>query len=223
MSVATNPLGWLQAPPPGQPFRSVLLLGAPGSGKGTQGAILKYVPGFYHCSTGEVFRRLDAGTPLGKLFLEYSSRGELVPDEVVLQVWLANINAHTVLGDFRPDKHLLVLDGLPRTVAQAELLRKYLNVLAVVHLDGGDTEAMVLRIRNRALKEGRPDDADEKVIRRRFAVYERETRPLLDFYPREQVIHIDGSVSPPRVAAQVLLALAPILERLETAGGERGV
>src|SRR5438874_8769448 len=146
MSVATNPLGWLQAPPPGQPFRSVLLLGAPGSGKGTQGAILKNVPGFYHCSTGEVFRRLDAGTPLGKLFLEYSSRGELVPDEIVLQVWLANIHAHTVLGDFRPDKHLLVLDGLPRTTHQAELLRQYVDILAILYLDSGDPEKMVLRL-----------------------------------------------------------------------------
>jgi adenylate kinase len=216
MSAPTNSTGWPQTPTPTQLFRSVVLLGAPGSGKGTQGSILRNVPGFYHCSTGEVFRRLDAGTPLGKLFLQYSSRGELVPDEIVLQVWLANIHAHSVLGDFRPDKHLLVLDGLPRTVHQADLLRQYLDVRAVIHLDGGDTEAMLERLRNRALKEGRPDDADEKVIRNRFAVYQRETQPLLAFYPPELVIHIDGSVSPVRVAAQILLALAPLQERLET-------
>jgi adenylate kinase len=211
-----------QQTPPAQLFRSVILLGAPGSGKGTQGSILRNVPGFYHCSTGEVFRRLDAGTPLGALFLQYSSRGELVPDEIVLQVWLANIHAHTVLGDFRPDKHLLVLDGLPRTVAQAALLRQYIDVRAVVHLDGGDTEAMVQRLRNRALKEGRPDDADEKVIRHRFAVYERETHPLLAFYPPERVVRIDGSVSPIRVAAQILLALAPLQEELSEAPGHPG-
>src|SRR3954452_24375260 len=118
MSVGRSPLASCKAAPAGE-FRTVLLLGAPRSGKGTQGAILKNVPGFYHCSSGEVFRRLDVGTPLGKLFIEYSTHGELVPDEVVLQVWLANLHAHTVLGDFRPDRHLLVLDGIPRTVAQA--------------------------------------------------------------------------------------------------------
>jgi adenylate kinase len=198
-------------------FRSVLLLGAPGSGKGTQGAILKSTPGFFHFSSGEVFRRLDPESRLGRLFLEHSTRGELVPDDVVLQVWLANIQAHAVLGDFKPSRHLLLLDGIPRTVQQARLVEPHLDVLAVVHLVCHDREAMVARLRARALKENRPDDTDEKVIRRRFEVYERETRPLLDYYPRERIIAVDCEGVPARVASRVLAALAALQER--PAGG----
>jgi adenylate kinase len=219
MSSAAGPQSWLDHSEDGRRtlLRSVLLLGAPGAGKGTQGNILKAIPGFYHFSSGEVFRRLDVSSRLGKVFLEYSSRGELVPDDLVLQIWLANINAHAVLGDFLPNRHLLVLDGVPRTVAQARLLQDYLDVLLVLHLDAGDPEMMVTRLRNRALKENRPDDADERVIRNRFVVYERETRPLLDFYPADRVAHIDGSQSPARVAAQVLAVLAPLQERIAAA------
>jgi adenylate kinase len=195
-------------------FKAVLLLGAPGSGKGTQGNILKSVPGFFHFSTGEVFRRLDPDSALGKEFLRYSSRGELAPDDLVIQVWAAHINAHAVLGDFKPGRHLLVLDGIPRTVNQAKVLDKYLEVLRVIHLSCGDIEAMVVRLRNRALKEGRPDDADERVIRNRFRVYDAETRPILDYYPADRIVNVDCLGSPAKVAASVLGVLAPLQEQL---------
>jgi adenylate kinase len=194
-------------------FPSVLLLGAPGSGKGIQGNILKSIPGFYHFSSGEVFRRLDMDSKLGRVFLEYSSRGLLVPDEVVIQVWLANVNAHAILGDFKPARQLLVLDGIPRTVAQAQMLEKYLEVYKIIHLECRNLEAMIDRLRGRALKEGRPDDADEKVIRKRFAVYEAETQPLLEYYPPDKIVHIDCLGSPTRVAAQILAVLAPLQEQ----------
>jgi adenylate kinase len=219
MTTPANGLEWLDTGEGEKPprYRSVLLLGSPGSGKGTQGAIIRSTPGFYHFSSGEVFRRLDPDSRLGKLFLEYSTRGELVPDEVVLQVWLAHIRAHAVLGDFNAARHLLLLDGVPRTVQQARLVEPYLDVLAVVHLACHDREAMVARLRARALKENRPDDTDEKVIRRRFEVYERETRPLLDYYPKEKIIDVDCEGVPARVASRVLAALATLQER--PAGG----
>src|SRR5262245_55093023 len=68
-------------------YQTILLFGAPGSGKGTQGKILGQIPGFYHLSCGEVFRTLDTGSDLGKVFMEYSSRGELVPDDVTVKMW----------------------------------------------------------------------------------------------------------------------------------------
>jgi adenylate kinase len=206
-------MGVVDSTNPQTRFKAVLLLGPPGSGKGVQGNILKSIPGFYHFSSGEVFRRLDMATPIGKVFLEYSARGELVPDDLVIQVWLANINAHAVLGDFKPARHLLVLDGIPRTVHQAEMLEHYLDVLAVIHLKCGDLEAMVDRLRSRALKENRPDDADVKVIRNRFAVYDKETTPILAFYPNEKLVNVDCLGSPARVAAQVLGVLAPLQDQ----------
>ncbi len=195
-------------------FKSVLLLGAPGSGKGVQSGILKSIPGFYHFSSGEVFRRLDVTSKLGKIFLDYSKRGELVPDELVIEMWLANIHAHAILGDFKPTRHLLVLDGLPRTVAQARMLESYLDVRKIIHLECSNLETLVERLRHRAVLEGRPDDADEKVIRNRFTVYQGETRPLLEFYPADKIANIDCLGSPLTVAAQVLTVLAPVAEQM---------
>lgn len=192
-------------------FRAVLLMGMPGSGKGVQGNILKSIPGFFHFSSGEVFRRLDISSQLGKTFLDLSKKGELLPDKQVIDLWLANIHAHAVLGDFHPRKHLLVLDGIPRTVVQARLLEPYLDVLKVIHLNCSDKEAMVERLRGRALKEGRPDDADEKIIRNRFVVYENETFPLLEFYTDQSIARIDCLHSPLQVASKILAELAPLL------------
>src|SRR5262249_56971902 len=93
------------------------------------------------------------------------------------------------------------------------------DVLAVVHLVCHDREAMMARLRARALKENRPDDTDEKVIRNRFEVYERQTRPILDYYPRDKIIEVDCVGVPARVASRILAALAPLQERL--AGGCR--
>jgi adenylate kinase len=209
IELLTN-LGVLGEPGSKQPFRAILLMGVPGSGKGVQGNILKSIPGFYHFSSGEVFRRLDMSSKLGKTFLDLSKRGELVPDQLVIDIWLANIHAHAVLGDFLPAKHLLVLDGIPRTVVQARMLEPYLNVLKVIHLSCSDLDAMVERLRGRALKEGRPDDADEKIIRNRFVIYENETAPLLDYYPAESITRIECLASPLQVAAQILTVLAPL-------------
>jgi adenylate kinase len=195
-------------------FKSVLLVGAPGSGKGMQGTILKNIPGFFHFSSGEVFRRLDMSSPLGKVFLQYSSRGELVPDDVVIRLWAATLQAHTVLGDFKPARHLLVLDGIPRTVQQARMVEQYLEILKVIHLECGSQDVMIDRLRNRALMEGRPDDTDEKVIRKRFTVYEAETRPLLDYYPPEKIVAIDSTPSPARVAGAILAVLAPLQDQV---------
>jgi adenylate kinase len=202
-------IGVLEEPTRQPRFNSILLLGPPGSGKGVLGDILRSIPGFYRFSSGEVFRRLDVTSKLGRVFLDYSARGELVPDDLVIQLWLANIYAHSILGDFKPARDLLVLDGLPRTVVQAQTLGLYLDVRKVIHLECRDREALVERLRYRALKEGRPDDADEKVIRHRLTVYEDETQPVLAFYPSEKVAAIDCLGTPLQVAAQVLPVLVP--------------
>ncbi len=191
-------------------YKTVLLLGAPGSGKGTQGKILGVIPGFFHLACGDVFRSLDQGSDLGKKFLEYSSRGELVPDSLTIEMWRQNMHAQTVLSLYKPKTDLLILDGIPRSLNQATAMDEYLEVLQVIHLICPDQDEMVRRMRRRALKENRLDDADEKVIRRRFEVYERETRPVLDHYSKAIIHDVIAMGSPAEVLQHVLEILAPI-------------
>jgi adenylate kinase len=193
-------------------FQTVLLFGAPGAGKGTQGKILGSIPGFFHLSCGEVFRSLDITSDLGKRFLHFSQRGELVPDDITVRMWQENMHAQTTLSRFKPAQDLLVLDGIPRNVAQAKLLQKHLNVLAIVHMVCPDKERMFDRLRRRALKENRIDDAKEDVIRRRWAVYEEETYPVLEFYPKSLISEVNAMGSPARVLESILEVVVPVQE-----------
>jgi len=191
-------------------YKCILLIGAPGAGKGTQGKILGHIPGFYHLACGDVFRSLDLTSDLGKKFIEFSSRGELVPDELTVKMWQQNMRAQTILSLYKPSQDLLLLDGIPRTTTQAKELEKYLDVLLVLHLVCPDEDEMVRRMRRRALKENRIDDADEKVIRRRFEVYHRETAPVLNYYPKSIIREVPATGSPAMVLMSVLDIVAPL-------------
>ncbi len=193
-------------------YQTVLLFGAPGAGKGTQGKILGQIPGFYHLSCGEVFRTLDINSELGKTFRKYSSKGELVPDEVTVKMWAQNIRAQTILSIYKPHDDLLILDGIPRNVHQAKLMDDYIEVLEVIHLVCRDRDKMIDRLQRRALKENRADDAKKEVILRRWEIYEAETQPVLDFYPSEIIREVDAVGSPASVLEHVLEALVPVQE-----------
>jgi len=193
-------------------YQTILLFGAPGAGKGTQGKILGQVPGFYHLSCGEVFRTLDAGSELGRTFMEFSSRGELVPDDVTIRMWQQNMHAQTVLSLYKPRKDILVLDGIPRNQNQARLLEKHLRVLKIIHLVCLDKNLMIDRLRRRALKENRVDDAKDEVILRRWAVYEDETFPVLEHYDPALISNVDAMGSPGRVLQHILEQVVPVQE-----------
>lgn len=191
-------------------YKTVLLFGAPGAGKGTQGKILGQIPGFFHLACGDVFRSLDTTSDLGAKFLDFSSRGELVPDELTIEMWRQNMHAQTVLSLYKPKVDLLVLDGIPRSLGQAKAMAPYLDVLSVIHLVCPDLDAMVQRMKKRAIKENRLDDADERVIRRRFEVYDRETSPVLDYYSSDLVTEVSAMGSPAEVLEHVLEAVVPV-------------
>lgn len=193
-------------------YQTVLLFGAPGAGKGTQGKILGRIPGFYHLSCGDVFRTLDMSSELGRTFIQYSSKGLLVPDDVTIQMWQQNMHARTVLAEFKPRTDLLILDGIPRNVNQAKLLDKHVEVLQIVHLICTDKEEMIKRLRRRALKENRFDDAKEDVIRKRWDVYEAETYPVLRHFPASIVREVKAIGSPARILMQILECVVPIQE-----------
>lgn len=185
-------------------FRSILLFGAPGVGKGTQGKILGAIPNFFHCACGDVFRNLRADSPLAKVFIEYSGRGQLVPDEPTIELWRHFIENNTKIGRFHPETDTLVLDGIPRNVPQAKILKSTLNVTAVFYMQTKNEEKLVARMQRRAIKENRLDDANLDVIRDRLHVYEKETKPVLQFYGRSLVHRINADQTPAKVLSDIL-------------------
>lgn len=184
--------------------RTILVVGAPGSGKGTQGRILGNIPGFHHLACGDVFRSLDPGSELGKVFLAYSGKGRLVPDQFTVQLWLDHIHGAIRNGGFRPDEEVLVLDGIPRNRHQAEMMADYIDLNLLIYLDISDDNVLVDRALRRALRENRLDDASEAVIRRRLREFERETAPLLEYYPVDVIRRIDGGQKPVDVLHDVI-------------------
>jgi adenylate kinase len=193
-----------------QKFRTILLFGAPGSGKGTQGKILGSVPHFFHCACGDVFRNLTIENELGRVFIEYSSRGELVPDDTTIKLWQQSIEAAKATHRFQPDRDMLVLDGIPRNVRQAEILGDVLDVRAVFNLTCADISKMVERLQRRALRENRLDDANLSIIQARLKTYESETKPVLDFYGPKLVHAIDSTQTPVNVLRDILRIIAQV-------------
>jgi adenylate kinase len=185
-------------------YRTFLIFGAPGSGKGTQGKTLGTIPRFFHCACGDVFRSIDTRTPLGQAFLEYSSRGQLVPNEVTVKLWQARIADAVGSHVFKPDIDFLVLDGIPRNVEQAELMEAMIEVKRIFHLACPDRAALVSRLKKRALKDNRLDDANEEVIRRRLETYDAESKPVLAHYGADLVQEIDATEPPVKVLNHIL-------------------
>jgi adenylate kinase len=145
---------------------------------------------------GDIFRSLDKQSDIGKEFLSYSTQGLLVPDELTVRVWKQHVQERVERGEIRPDHHVLILDGIPRTPAQVELLRDCVEVVKVVHLVINNVEALVTRLSLRAKKANRPDDADEAVIRKRIDVYNRETAPVLGLYDSGLTAEINADQHP---------------------------
>jgi adenylate kinase len=189
----------------------IVLLGAPGSGKGTQGDVLAEHFGVPHVSSGELLRmHVASGTDLGREVASFLARGELVPDDLVLAVVGDALNGAFEAGGY-------VLDGIPRTLAQAErayALAKRVGLLAdaVVYLDVPDAVARE-RLVGRA-ETGRADDADASVIERRLQVFHADTRPLLDFYRERGILRTVDAVQPvAAVSAAILEALRSVPPR----------
>ena len=188
-------------------YRTILLFGAPGSGKGTQGKILGTIPNFFHCACGAVFRNLRVDNPLGRTFLEYSSKGQLVPDDVTVQLWKVAIDAAVDAHKFKPDIDTLVLDGIPRNVNQAQIMEEMISVEKVFHLSCPNRETLFMRLKKRALKDNRLDDANEQVIQRRLDIYESESKPVLDYYPKDCVTVVDAMQAPSKVLFDILASV----------------
>jgi len=198
-------------------YKTILLFGAPGSGKGTQGKILGSIPGFFHTACGDVFRQLDLKSDLGKVFWEYSSQGKLVPDDLTVKLWKNFIDGAESTNRFHPETEILVLDGIPRNPPQATLMDQHLDVIKVIHLVCSDMSKMVERLKRRALKENRIDDANDKVIQHRMEVYEQETRPVLEHYPKDKIAQVDATMSQIRVLRSIIEIIQPLKSAIDHA------
>ena len=166
---------------------NLVLFGKPGAGKGTQAAFLKDKYNLVHISTGDIFRHnIKNETKLGKLAQSYMDKGDLVPDEVTIQMLQEEVEKN-------PNAEGFIFDGFPRTIAQAEALDDFLEskgmrIHGTLALEADD-EALILRIIERGKVSGRADDQDEGKIRTRFAEYNEKTAPLITFYQTQGKYH----------------------------------
>ena len=163
---------------------NIVIFGAPGSGKGTNSALLVEAFKLDHISTGDVLRaEIKNGTELGKIAQGYIDHGNLIPDELMI-----DILAHKY-DSFKGSKGV-IFDGFPRTIAQAEALKKMLNergekISGMINIEV-DEELLMARLLRRASIEGRADD-NEETIKKRFAVYHSQTAPLIEWFKTEGV------------------------------------
>jgi adenylate kinase len=184
----------------------MVLVGPPAAGKGTQAGRLVDRFGGVHIATGDILRsNADRGTELGRTASRYMDRGELVPDDVMIDMVLERLGEGDCAGGF-------VLDGFPRTVPQAEALGKRLEELgrpldAVVSLQVGEDELRE-RLAARAEEQDRAEDDDEDAIRRRLELFDRETEPLLDFYDgKGLLVSVDADGDVDEVTGRIAAAL----------------
>jgi adenylate kinase len=196
-------------------FRSILILGPPGSGKGTLGKFLSTAGNHFHLSSGDIFRGLDPESGAGKLYHTYASKGFLVPDAVTIDMWRGYVDGLICTNRYFPRKQFLLLDGIPRTLSQAMILDQHIEVVKVIVLDMNNKEELFKRMQRRALIEKRQDDADELVLKTRMQVYEKETLELLSHYPASLVSHFNADQKPLEVLRDVLIELSYTLSHPE--------
>lgn len=185
---------------------NIVLFGPPGAGKGTQSENLIARYDLVHLSTGDIFRfNMKNDTELGTLAKSYIDKGELVPDQVTIQMLESEVNKHSEAKGF-------IFDGFPRTTAQAEALDAFLSShqTSITWMLALEVEEEELRARlvKRAETSGRVDDADPEVIQNRIDVYNRETAPVAGFYrAQEKYMGINGIGSIDEITDRLCLVI----------------
>jgi adenylate kinase len=191
-------------------YRTVLLFGMPGSGKGTQGNVLGQLPSLVHISCGDVFRKLPKYGTLGREIVNYTTKGALVPDDLTVRIWRRHLQILELQEFAVPNIHTLVLDGLPRNLAQAQMLDDMLDVVQIFHLKIDDIDKAKERLHARALRENRLDDMNEEIILRRIQIYHEETEQTLSFYDPSLIYDIDASQRPIDVLRDIINRLGEL-------------
>jgi adenylate kinase len=194
-------------------YRSIVFFGMPGSGKGTQGAVLGQLPDYMHISMGDIFRRIPRTGKFGREIESYTSQGKMVPDDLTVRIFERHLAILELQEVLMPDQHTLLLDGLPRSYAQADRLDSLIDVVQIFHLKIVDMAKAIDRLRARALRENRLDDMSEDVIHRRLDTYYDETFKTLSFYPTDLIYDVDAG----RCTIDVLCSIVDRLAALKRA------
>ena len=190
---------------------NLVLFGKPGAGKGTQAAFLKDKYNLVHISTGDIFRyNIKNETKLGKLAQSYMDKGDLVPDEVTIQMLQEEVEKN-------PNAEGFIFDGFPRTIAQAEALDAFLSskgmrIHGTLALEADD-EVLIKRLVERGKVSGRTDDQDEEKIRNRFTEYNEKTAPLIAFYQAQGKYHPINGIG---TIEEITTRLSETIEKLKT-------
>ncbi len=185
-------------------YRAILLFGMPGSGKGTQGAVLGQLPNMVHLSTGEIFRKLPKWGELGRKVVHYTSQGLLVPDDVTVEIYKRHVKILELQELLLPGQHTLILDGLPRNPEQAAMLDPLIDVIQIFHLRITNVDEAKERLRARAMRENRLDDMSEEVVQRRMRTYHDETFATLKHYDPALICDVDATGSYLDVLRQIV-------------------
>jgi adenylate kinase len=185
---------------------NLLLIGPPGSGKGTQGERLAERLGVEHLAAGDLLRaEVEQQTPIGSRVAELMQRGDLVPDETIIGLLLPRVLAAAEGRGY-------LLDGFPRTVEQAQEVRKLADIAsagpgAVIYLDA-PREVLMRRILERAKVQGRTDD-NEETVQNRLRVFDEATRPLVDLYRERGLLHVVDADQDPDAVTEAIVAVLP--------------
>ncbi|MBP3711138.1 MAG: adenylate kinase [Bacteroidaceae bacterium] len=167
-------------------MKNIIIFGAPGSGKGTYSDEIVTRYGMGHISTGDVLRaEIKNGTELGKIAQGYISNGQLIPDNLMIEILAKTYDA-------QPAGKGVIFDGFPRTIAQAEALKKMLqergHELGIMIELVVEEDILMFRLLRRAQEQGREDD-NEETIKKRFDVYHNQTAPLIEWFEKEGIRH----------------------------------
>jgi adenylate kinase len=189
----------------------LLLIGAPGAGKGTQAGLVAERFGIAHISSGDLLRKhVNDGTTIGRAAKQYLSRGDLVPDAIVMDMLRKPVVAASEAGGY-------VLDGFPRTVDQARAAYEIASELGVAVEVAVFLEVPSSELTRRLLARGRGQDDRPEVIEHRLQVFEAKTRPMLDYYAeRAELITVNGARPVPEVAWSITVQLQQLRRRTST-------
>ena len=192
-------------------YKSILIYGPPGSGKGTISKALNLSDSVTHVSTGDIFRGIDPSSEKGKMINNYLKKGNLLPDDFTLDIWHEFVKHKINEGIYDPKEHFLLLDGIPRTLKQSILLEKYIKVEYIIVLEMKDLDKLIARMENRALTENRSDDLDKNVLKNRIDIYLNDTTKILKHYSNDKIFNFNADQKKLEVIRDVLMKFAPIV------------
>ena len=196
-------------------YKAILIFGPPGIGKGTQAKLLGKLNYFFHFSTGDMFRALKndsimRDSEIGKEIISTMDAGKLISDKLTTDLFFKTLDNYEKEKKFNSKEQILILDGIPRNVPQIGLIKDKVEVIKIISLFSSDNEVLAERIEKRAVLEGRKDDTRE-VLKERLKTYEKETKKILEKYPKENIIEVDGFGTIENIQEE-------ILEKLEQEG-----